>query len=144
MAQEPQEQHGEAQDPLDQLSPSQQRTIIELVNQNSVRKAAEAAGVGERTVYTWLQDPVFKRLFHQLLKQNFRQAMSLSQRLAPAAINTLAKTMADASAPHASRVAAANSLLKYSRESIELDELAERVEAVEEQVAAAHNRGASR
>ena len=67
-----------ADDPLDSLSPAQQKTILELVNQNSIRKAAEVAGVGERTVYTWLQDPAFKRLYHQLRKQSFSQAMSLS------------------------------------------------------------------
>jgi len=123
-----------ADDPLDSLSPAQQKTILELVNQNSIRKAAEVAGVGERTVYTWLQDPAFKRLYHQLRKQSFSQAMSLSQRLAPAAINTLGRVMADATASHASKVAAANVLLKFSRDSIELDELVDRVDAIEQQV----------
>ena len=42
--------------------------------------------------------------------------------------------MADATASHASKVAAANVLLKFSRDSIELDELVDRVDAIEQQV----------
>lgn len=39
--------------------------------------------------------------------------------------------MTDASSPHSSRVSAANNLLKFGRESIELDELVGRVESLE-------------
>jgi len=123
-----------ADDPLDNLSPAQQKTIVELVNQPTIRKAAETAGVGERTVYTWMRDPAFRSEYRRALHQNFAQAMSLSQRLAPAAINTLARVMADPRASNAAKVSAATALLKFSRESIELDDLAERVAAIEQQV----------
>jgi len=46
-------------------------------------------------------------------------------------VHTLARIMADPSVPPAPRVAAATALLKFSRESIELDDLAQRVEALE-------------
>ena len=49
----------------------------------------------------------------------------------PHAVNTLAKIMADATAPHSARVSAASATLKFSREAIELDDLAARVEALE-------------
>jgi hypothetical protein len=39
--------------------------------------------------------------------------------------------MTDTTAPHASRVSAAASILKFGRESIELDDLAERLGALE-------------
>jgi hypothetical protein len=123
-----------AEDPFDSLSPPQQKTIVELVNQPSIRKAAEAAGVGERTIYTWMRDPTFQSEYRRALRQNFAQAMSLAQRLAPSAINTLARVMADPESPHSAKVSASTALLKFSRESIELDDLAERVAAIEQQV----------
>jgi len=50
--------------------------------------------------------------------------MSLSQRLAPPlAISTLAKVMAIRQAPHSARVSASAVALKFSRESIELDDV---------------------
>ncbi len=46
-------------------------------------------------------------------------------------MQVLAKIMADTSAPMSSRVSAATALLKFSRESIELDDLATRVDDLE-------------
>ena len=45
-------------------------------------------------------------------------------------MHVLAKVMSDPSSPPASKVAAACNLLRFSRESIELDDLAARVESL--------------
>ncbi len=47
---------------------------------------------------------------------------------------TLAKVMIDTTAPHAARVSAASSLLRFSREAIELDDLAVRLEDIEQRL----------
>ncbi|QYK48961.1 MAG: hypothetical protein KF838_03705 [Phycisphaeraceae bacterium] len=57
--------------------------------------------------------------------------VAASQKFAPVAVQVLAKIMADTSAPMSSRVSAATALLKFSRESIELDDLATRVDDLE-------------
>ena len=46
-------------------------------------------------------------------------------------MHTLAKVMGDETATHAARVSAASSILRFSRESIELDDLAGRIDALE-------------
>ena len=46
-------------------------------------------------------------------------------------MQTLVKVMADSTVAAQSRDSAANSVLKFSRESLELDDLAARVEALE-------------
>ncbi|MFG0241673.1 MAG: hypothetical protein ACF8R9_05595, partial [Phycisphaerales bacterium JB054] len=61
----------------------------------------------------------------------FNQAIALTQRYASLAVTTLAKIMADASAPNAAKVSAATAMLKFGRESIELDDLAARIETLE-------------
>lgn len=115
----------------DGLTPKQEQAIVALLSEPTVAKAAAAVSVHIRTIYRWLETPAFARRFRKLRRENFAQAMSLTQRYAPLAINTLARIMADATAPHSSRVAAAGAILKFTRESIELDELASRVEALE-------------
>ena len=49
----------------------------------------------------------------------------------PLAVQTLAKVMHDADAPHSAKVSAATALMKFSRESLELDDLSVRIEALE-------------
>ena len=46
-------------------------------------------------------------------------------------MTTLARVMADPNAPHTAKVSAATAMLRFGRESIELDDLAARVEALE-------------
>ena len=113
------------------LTPPQENAILALLAQPSVAKASEACGVPERTIYNWLDDPSFERAYRRARKLAFRQAVSLTQRYAPVAVQTLAKISTDQSAPHAARVSASTALLKFSRESIELDDVVERVEALE-------------
>ena len=120
-----------AENRADNLSPAQENAILALIAQTTVAKASEACGVPERTLYNWLDDPHFERAYRKARKLAFRQAISLTQRYAPMAVQTLAKISTDQSAPHAARVSASTALLKFSRESIELDDVVERVEALE-------------
>ena len=64
-------------------------------------------------------------------RQAFDQTIALTQRYASLAVTTLAKVMADASAANAAKVSAATAMLKFGRESIELDDLAARIETLE-------------
>ncbi|MBN8597225.1 MAG: helix-turn-helix domain-containing protein [Planctomycetes bacterium] len=113
------------------LTPNQEKTVLALLSEPSVAKAAEIVGVSPRTVYRWLEEPEFSRQFRRLRRESFAQAIGFAQRYAPMAIGTLAKLMSDPSTPHASRVSAAAVLLKFSRDSIELDELVGRMQALE-------------
>ena len=115
----------------DGLDPKREDAIVALLNHTSVRDAAKALGIHEKTLYRWLGEPAFAAAYRKARRLAFAQAISLSQRYTPMAVQTLAKISTDQSAPHAARVSASTALLKFSRESIELDDLAERVEALE-------------
>ena len=114
----------------------QEKAILALIEQPTVPKAAEVAGVAISTIYRWLKEPVFAEAYREARRESFRHAISLTQRYAPAAIQTLMKVMQDPSAAHTAKVTAATALLKFSRESIELDDLAARVENLERAAAA--------
>ena len=50
-------------------------------------------------------------------------------------MTALAKMLSDTSAPHAAKVSAATALLRFGREGIELDDVAARVEELEQREA---------
>lgn len=115
------------------LTPKQETAIVALLNEPTISRAAASIGMNERTLYRWLDNAAFGRAYRKARREAFAQAIALTQRYAPAAVHALAKIMGDEKATYAARVSAATSLLRFSRESIELDELSARIEALESQ-----------
>ncbi len=113
------------------VTAKQERAIVAMLNEQTVARAATAARIGERTLYRWLREPAFSRAYRQARRDAFGQAIALTQRYAPLAVNTLAQVMMDDQAPSSSKVAAATTILRFGREGIELDDLGARVDALE-------------
>src|SRR5512134_198746 len=113
------ERRGDADDAEGELSAGlsapQERAIIALLNEPTIQKAAEAAGVGERTLHRWLDDPAFSKVYRRTRREAFSHAIALTNRYAPHAVNTLVKVMSDTAASHNARVSAATALLKLGR-----------------------------
>ncbi len=128
------EQQGHA---FDALSPKQEKAILALLQEPTIAKAAASAGVSNRSLVRWLTQDDFSRAYRKARREAFSQAIGLTQHYAPLAVNTLATIMADKTAPSHARVTAASTLLKFGREGIELDDLAARVEALENAAASA-------
>lgn len=117
---------------LDGLSPNQEAALLALLTEPTVLKAAERSGVGARTIYKWLErDPRFAAAYRSARREAFVHAMTITQRYAPMAIQALARIMVDPAAPASARVSAATAVLNFARQSIEIDDLAERVRALE-------------
>jgi hypothetical protein len=116
---------------LDGLTPRQEHAVVALLNHPTVAQAAQSIGMSQRAIYRWLDQPAFSRAYRRARREAFAQAIALTQRYAPAAVHTLARIMADESAGATARVSAATALLKFSRESVELDDLADRVDQLE-------------
>ena len=128
---DPEDVIAEDMDLLADLKPKQQVALQALLREHSVAKVAEAIGVTDRTIYNWLNTPVFARAYRRFRRDAFVQAVGLTQRYAPLAVNTLAKILTDTNAATHAKVTAANSLLRFAREGIELDDLVARVEVLE-------------
>ncbi len=117
---------------LDGLTGKQELAVLALLSEPNVTKAAEKAGVGARTLYRWMEsDQRFIAAHRAARRQAFQHAMQMTQRYAPMAIQALAKVMTDSACPASARVSAAVAMLNFNRDSIELDDLAERVKALE-------------
>jgi hypothetical protein len=117
--------------PADGLTPQQDRAVTALLHEPTIGRAAAVAGVGERTLQRWLTEPVFRSAVLSARREAFGQAIGLTQKYAPVAVATLVKVMQDPTVQPGAKVSAAAVLLKFGREGIELDDLAERVEALE-------------
>lgn len=113
------------------LPAKKEEAIIELLNQPTVRKAAEVLGLSEKTLHRWLDETEFAAAYRKARRMAFAHAVQMTQRYAPVAISTLARIANDNAAPPAARVSAATALLRFSRDSIELDDLAQRIETLE-------------
>ena len=124
--------HGESSpDPTDGLTPKQAKALSALLQEPTLARAAAVAGCGERSLRRWMTEPPFRDAVFRARRETFGQAIWLTQRYAAVAVATLVKVMQDEHAPPSSKVAAAGMLLKFGREGIELDDLAERVELLE-------------
>lgn len=115
----------------DGLTHKQEQAIVALLNEPTVARAARSLGLSEKSLYRWLDERAFGRAYRKARREAFAQAIANSQRYAPLAVQMLAKIMADETLSVSARVSAASILLKFSRESIELDDLAQRVDELE-------------
>ena len=116
---------------VDGLTGPQAKAIASLLQEPTMQRAAEAAGVNVRTLQRWVKDEHFRRAWLAARREAYGQAVSLTQRLAPMAVATFAQVMKDPQAPAAAKVSAAQALLKFGREGIEMEDFAERLEALE-------------
>lgn len=114
------------------LTMKQEMAIAALLTEPSVTKAAEKAGTTDRTLHRWLDEPAFSNAYRAARRETFSHAIALTIKYAPFAVQSLAKVMTDQTAPYAARVTAATALLKFSRESVELDDMVGRIAHLEQ------------
>ena len=122
-------------DPTAGLNSRQAKALEALLQEPTFARAAAVAGIGERTLRRWMATTAFRNAVYRARREAFGQAIWLTQRNAPVAVDTLVKVMNDESAPPSAKVSAAGLLLKFGREALELDDLAERVEMLERSAA---------
>jgi hypothetical protein len=115
-----------------ELGAKQDAAIIALLNEPTIQRAAQQAQISERTLYRWMEEPVFSRTYRAARRQAFSHAVTLTQRYASAAVQTLVKVMTDAKANASAKVNAASALLRFGRDALELDDIAARVEQLEQ------------
>jgi hypothetical protein len=106
-----------------QLGRKKEEAIVALLSQRSVPA---------RTLYRWFKEPEFNAAYREARRAAFSQSVARLQQMSAAAVSTLGKIMVDASAPAASRVRAAHSVLDHAAKAIELEDLEARLAALEE------------
>ena len=121
--------HGE------KLSRNQERAISALLVHPTMTQAADAAGIGEVTLWRWLRIPTFKEQYRLARREAVSQAVGQLQAACSVAVVALTDISKDVTCPASARVSAAKTVLEMALKGVELEDLAVRVEDLEQQVA---------
>ena len=114
-----------------QITAKQEKAIMELLRNPTVRDASQQAGVGERTLWRWLQEDDFREAYMEARKQAFSRALGLLQQALSEAVLVLKDVMSNPDSRDSSRVSSAKAILDTGLKAMELDDLEERISRLE-------------
>src|SRR5262245_43713052 len=109
----------------------QEEAIAALLTQRNVEEAAKSIGISANTLMNWMKRPDFDAAYREARRLAFRQSIARLQQASSAAVTTLLKVMVDPTAPHSTRVRAADSVLDHSAKAVELEDIEARVAELE-------------
>jgi len=118
------------------LTPKQEKALSALLTEPTILAAAKKVGVGERTLHTWLGEDAFAAAYRNARRAAVSQAVTRLQQVSSGAVAVLVNVMADKDNPAGTRVNAAKTVLEFSFRAVELEDLAERIAALEQQMGA--------
>lgn len=116
----------------------QDRAILALLEEPTIRAAVPRAGVAESTLYLWLTEPAFQARLKAARRTREQQAMARLSGAAATAVETLIDVMDPAAASKqgsSARVSAAKAVLEFvqrDRDADVVEELAELRAALDE------------
>ncbi len=113
------------------LPRKQQVAIVALLQTDTIRAAAKVAGVGEASIYRWLQDSKFQCAYRDAKRRVVDQAVTQLQQACGEAVAVLRSIMQDSNNPSSSRVASARTILDMAIRAVEIEDLALRIERLE-------------
>lgn len=119
---------------MGKMTRKQEIAISNLLKLPTVSEAAEATGIGERTLWRWLRDPSFQEAYRKARREAVSQAVARLQRETSQAVEALATVMRDDEAPATSRVSAARAILELAIKAIELEDIEARVAELEKRI----------
>lgn len=114
------------------LSGKQELALICLLTEPTIESAATKATVNPRTLFRWLNDPLFVAAYREARRQAVHRATGRLQQVASDAVTTLQTVMGDPDAPAPARVSAAKTVLELAVKAIEIEDLTARLEALEQ------------
>jgi transposase-like protein len=115
-----------------ELELGQERAIIALLSEPTLRAAAASAGISETTLWRWLREPIFKDAYRKARSDALAQATAKLQALAAEAVETLVEIHRNREISAHIRVSAARAVLDLAYKVHEIEDLEARIEALEE------------
>lgn len=124
--------HGE------KLSRKKEKAIAALLSQPSIPMAAKEAGIGESTLWRWLQLEDFNSEYRKARREVVTHAITKLQKGMSDAVQTLQEVMMDNEAPASARVSAAKTMLDMGIKGMETEDLEERISKLEKIIEEKH------
>jgi len=116
----------------DKESRMRDRAIAAILTTASLDAAATVCGVSKSTLNRWLREPAFAEALRQAGRQVLDEALAQLQALARPAVDALKRNLR--CRRPGTEVQAARTVLEHATRSVELFELADRVEALEQAI----------
>jgi transposase-like protein len=113
------------------LTRKKEQAIAALLSQPSIGGAAKKVGIGEKTLFRWLQLDEFQRAYKNARRQVIDQTIAQIQSVMSEAVQTLLNVMTDGETPASAKVSAARALLDIGFKVVEIEDLESRIEKIE-------------
>ena len=116
------------------LTRKKEQAIAALLSQPSIGGAAKKVGIGEKTLFRWLQLDEFQRAYKAARRQVIDQTIAQIQTVMSEAVQTLLNVMSDDAAPASAKVSAARAFLDIGFKVVEIEDLESRIEKIEKKL----------
>jgi hypothetical protein len=114
------------------LGRRRERAIQALLQCDKQKEAARTVGIGEVTLWRWMQEPEFNSAFREAKRRVLDEALTNLQKSARQAINALVSILEDQEKPASARVTAARTILETAVKTLQVEELEARVHELEQ------------
>jgi hypothetical protein len=113
------------------LEPGQERAIIALLSEPTLKAAAASAGISETTLWRWLREPNFKVAYQRARQEALGRATTRLAALVEVAVEALDEIVADRAVSPNVRVSAASRIIDFALKAAEIEEVQARLEKLE-------------
>jgi hypothetical protein len=113
------------------MTPNKEKLLAALLTSRSKKEAAAAAGIAERTMRTYFEDPEFCQRYREAFAGVIEDATRQAQALLMPALSTLQTVMEDEEIPAQARITAAKSIIDYSLRLTEQADILEQLRELE-------------
>jgi hypothetical protein len=113
------------------LTGQQSKVLALLAGGSTIEAAASESKVNPSTVHAWLKKEPFAGEYKAATRIVIEHATTQLKAATGEAVSTLRAVAGDDDAPASSRVSAAKTILELAYRAVELDDLAERIQALE-------------
>lgn len=113
------------------LDAARDKALAALLSEPTVADAARKSRISQATLYRYLREDDFKKLYREARADLVTHAITQLQRDCATASKTLREVCEDKEAPASARVSAARAIIDGAVKAVELQDLAARVEELE-------------
>lgn len=120
--------------PPKKMTARQLTALTALLTYPNLTQAAAASNLGERTLFRYLRDPQFAKLYQRARHDQLAQAIAALQIKASEAVNVLFQIAKDPQGKATARVAAARAIVDGALKASEMENIEGRLAMLEQRV----------
>lgn len=113
------------------MTPNKEKALACLMVHKTKKEAAEAAGITDRTLRTYFDDPEFRRRYKEAFGDIVEEATREAQRILSPAFSVLKEIMEDTEVNPAARTQAAKGAIEYALRISEHTDILEQLRELE-------------